>query len=76
VTWSYFARLRSMPAIVVLGFWFVLQFLNGVMAFGIGQVGGVAWFAHVGGFVIGLIAVKLFVPRGARTPAPRGGRYF
>ena len=71
VTWSYFARLRSLPAIVVLGFWFVLQFLNGVMAFGIGQVGGVAWFAHIGGFVIGLATVKLFVPRGARAPTPR-----
>lgn len=74
VTWSYFARLRTMPAIVVLGFWFVLQFLNGVMAFGIGQVGGVAWFAHIGGFVIGLATVKLFVPRGTRSPTPRFGR--
>ena len=71
VTWSYFARLRAMPAIVVLGFWFVLQFLNGVMAFGVGQLGGVAWFAHIGGFVIGLATVKLFVPRDASAPPPR-----
>ena len=70
VTWSFFARVRTLPAIVVLGFWFVLQFLNGALSFGVGQVGGVAWFAHIGGFLCGLLTVKLFVPRGSRPPEP------
>ena len=75
VTWSFFARIRTLPAIVVLGFWFVLQFLNSVLSFGVGQVGGVAVFAHIGGFLFGLLTVKLFVPRGMRPPEPRRTRY-
>jgi len=58
-----FARLAEVPAIIVLGFWFVLQLFNGVAAFGVAEMGGVAWFAHIGGFVAGLILVKLFARR-------------
>jgi len=75
VTWSIFVRIRTLPAIVVLGFWFVLQFLNGILSFGVGQVGGVAVFAHIGGFLFGMLTVKLFVPRGRRSPESRGRRY-
>jgi membrane associated rhomboid family serine protease len=57
---GYFARMAHLPALLVLGFWFVLQLFNGLMAFGVAQVGGVAWFAHVGGFVAGLLLVRLF----------------
>jgi membrane associated rhomboid family serine protease len=52
---GYFISVRALPAIVVLGLWFVLQLFNGVLSFGIGATGGVAWFAHIGGFVVGLI---------------------
>ncbi|MBM4458960.1 MAG: rhomboid family intramembrane serine protease [Chloroflexi bacterium] len=52
---GYFARVRALPAIVVLGLWFVLQLFNGVLSFGASETGGVAWFAHIGGFVAGLI---------------------
>lgn len=48
-----------LPAIIVLGFWFFLQ-LMGVMG---GAISNVAFFAHVGGFVVGLILIKLFQPR-------------
>jgi len=58
-----FVRLAEVPAIIVLGFWFVLQLFNGVAAFGIAEMGGVAWFAHIGGFLAGLILVKLFARR-------------
>ena len=58
---GYFARVAHLPALVVLGFWFVLQLFNGLMALGIAQLGGVAWFAHIGGFVAGLLLVRLFV---------------
>jgi len=58
---GYFARMAQLPALLVLGFWFVLQLFNGLLAFGMTQMGGVAWFAHVGGFVAGLLLVRLFV---------------
>lgn len=61
-----FARTANLPAILVLGFWFVLQLLNGVLSMSTFESGGVAWFAHIGGFVAGLILVWLF----ARRPRP------
>jgi len=57
---GYFARMAHLPALLVLGFWFVLQLFNGLLAFGMMQMGGVAWFAHIGGFVAGLLLVRLF----------------
>jgi membrane associated rhomboid family serine protease len=52
---GYFITTRRFPAIIVLGFWFVLQLFNGVLSFGVQQTGGTAWFAHIGGFVAGLV---------------------
>ncbi len=57
---GYFTRLIRVPALIVLGFWFVLQLFSGLLSFGMSQTGGVAWFAHIGGFVAGLLLVKLF----------------
>jgi len=57
---GYFVRMAQLPALLLLGFWFVLQLFNGLMSFGMTQTGGVAWFAHVGGFVAGLLLVRLF----------------
>jgi membrane associated rhomboid family serine protease len=57
---GYFARMAQLPALLVLGFWFVLQLFSGLMSFGMTQTGGVAWFAHIGGFVAGLVLVRLF----------------
>jgi len=50
-----FIRIVQFPAIVVLGFWFVLQLFNGLLSFGLAASGGVAWFAHIGGFVVGMV---------------------
>lgn len=62
-----FYRLLEVPAVLVLGFWFVLQLLNGAAALATVQMqmGGVAFFAHIGGFVVGLALVRLFRPRRA-----------
>ena len=60
---GFWMRLTMVPAIVVLGLWFVLQFFNGVLALGGPDVGGVAFWAHIGGFVAGMIIAKLFVPK-------------
>jgi membrane associated rhomboid family serine protease len=54
-----FTRTMYVPAGFVLGFWFVLQLLSGGMSLGQGG-GGVAWFAHVGGFVAGMALIGLF----------------
>ncbi len=49
-----FIFLIPIPAVFVLGYWFLLQFLGGVHALGAVSTGGVAWWAHVGGFLIGM----------------------
>jgi hypothetical protein len=62
---GYFSRLTTAPAFVFLGLWFILQLFEGVMSFGGADVGGVAFWAHVGGFVAGMVMVKL-MPTEAR----------
>ncbi|HXX17641.1 MAG TPA: rhomboid family intramembrane serine protease [Candidatus Eremiobacteraceae bacterium] len=51
----FFIFLIPIPALVVLGYWFVLQFLSGIGEFGASATGGVAWWAHIGGFLAGLV---------------------
>jgi len=55
-----FTRIVPVPAVVVLGFWIVVQVLNGVFSLAGPAGGGVAWFAHIGGFVTGLALIKVF----------------
>src|SRR5216684_5148064 len=50
-----FFFLIPIPAFVILGYWFLLQFLAGISALGAGASGGVAWWAHVGGFLLGML---------------------
>jgi membrane associated rhomboid family serine protease len=51
----YFIRIMDIPAIIFLGFWFVLQFFSGVASLGATEAGGVAFWAHVGGFIVGIV---------------------
>ncbi len=46
------------PAVIVLGLWFIYQIWNGISIPSVG--GGVAWFAHIGGFVAGLLLIRTF----------------
>ncbi|MCA9080276.1 MAG: rhomboid family intramembrane serine protease [Planctomycetaceae bacterium] len=48
------AQIVVLPAWIFLGFWFGMQFLQGTMSILSTQAGGVAWWAHIGGFVVGL----------------------
>ena len=67
----FFVTLVEIPAFVLLGIWFVLQFLPAVGQVAIPDVaggGGVAYFAHVGGFAFGLALVKLFTVRRPSLP--------
>jgi membrane associated rhomboid family serine protease len=45
------------PAYLMLGYWFFLQFFSGVASLGMTDQGGVAWWAHVGGFLLGAVLV-------------------
>ena len=56
---GFFVTSVALPAWVMLLYWLGIQFVSGLAAFG-GDVGGVAFWAHVGGFVAGLVLVKLF----------------
>ncbi len=58
----YFFHLVQVPAIVILGLWFLIQFLSGIMD--LSAMGGVAWFAHLGGFLTGALLVFAFKRRG------------
>ncbi|MBN1920990.1 MAG: rhomboid family intramembrane serine protease [Anaerolineae bacterium] len=51
----------ALPATLVLGGWFLIQFFNGLMTLNVvTQTGGVAWWAHIGGFVAGMLFLLLF----------------
>lgn len=67
---GYWIRLTYMPAFVLLGFWFVLQLFSGVASLGVPTGGGVAWFAHIGGFVAGLLVGMLLRGKARRRPWP------
>jgi membrane associated rhomboid family serine protease len=49
----------ALPAWVMLGYWFLIQFVSGLLT-SADEVGGVAFWAHVGGFVAGVVLIKLF----------------
>ena len=59
-----FVQVLEVPAIVFLGLWFVLQFFSGMLSAG-RTGGGVAWWAHIGGFVFGMAVGLLWARRGA-----------
>jgi membrane associated rhomboid family serine protease len=65
----------EVPAWLMLIYWFGLQFLSGVGSLGSynNSQGGTAFFAHVGGFVMGIILIYIM---GARKPFPYGDRYY
>jgi len=70
-----FLQFFELPAWVVIAEWFVLQLLNGVGSLGgSGATGGVAFFAHIGGFVAGLLLVKPLVKFPQLSPATSDSR--
>jgi membrane associated rhomboid family serine protease len=70
---GFYAELIQLPAVFFLGFWFVQQFLAGALSLAVRTAqggGGVAWWAHIGGFVAGLVLVWV-LQRPARRPPAR-----
>jgi len=70
VVFGFYVRTVEVPAMFILGFWFVLQFLNVLLAGGSG--GGIAWLAHVAGFVAGMLLIGFFKRKD--VPFGRGRR--
>ncbi len=68
----FFVQVVEIPAVFYLGFWFLSQLLNGTFALTVKtfQGGGVAWWAHIGGFLAGIVLVRLFVRRRRRRFYP------
>ena len=73
----FFITVRQLPAIFILGFWFILQLFVGVGSLGVRDaqdMGGVAYWAHIGGFVAGMALIGLFGgfrrPRQPQPPPP------
>jgi membrane associated rhomboid family serine protease len=60
-----------MPALIVLGFWIVIQFISQLGVSGAGQASGVAYMAHIGGFVAGVVLVFILAPGRKSQPAWR-----
>ena len=62
-----FVTTFEVPAVVMLVYWFFIQLVSGLGTVGYSQLseGGTAWFAHVGGFVAGVLLIYLMVPRPA-----------
>lgn len=65
----FFFPIVALPAMIVLGLWFIYQFFSGTLAIGTAS-GGVAWWAHIGGFAFGYVVMRLLggaTPRGSRA---------
>jgi membrane associated rhomboid family serine protease len=62
-----FFQVMALPAALVLGLWFVFQFFSGALSLAWTRAGGVAWWAHIGGFAFGFVAMKVLAAR--RRPA-------
>ncbi|MEW6108075.1 MAG: rhomboid family intramembrane serine protease [Nitrospirota bacterium] len=60
---GFFVQIVRIPALIVIGFWAIIQVVNGIITQGLMNQGGVAWFAHIGGFFAGLLTIKLWLLR-------------
>jgi len=64
VFFGFFVEIIKIPALIVIGFWAIIQVVNGILSQSLVAQGGVAWFAHVGGFLAGLSTIKILLPKG------------
>jgi len=69
----FFIRIVPVSALFVLGIWFFIQVFSGLGSLGASDAGGVAWFAHIGGFVAGMILVLVFGKKGRVRVYRRNG---
>jgi membrane associated rhomboid family serine protease len=62
-----FIQVVRIPAIIVLGYWILIQVLSGFAEFGSRTGGGIAWFAHIGGFIAGIVLIIILKKRRKRA---------
>jgi membrane associated rhomboid family serine protease len=74
---GFYVTRIAVPAYVMLGYWALLQLLGGVSSLTVLERGGVAFFAHLGGFIAGLVLIRFFASEDAlqRRPTPVAGYY-
>jgi membrane associated rhomboid family serine protease len=70
----FFIRLSVVPAFIIIIYWFIIQVISGAVSLGGMQTGGVAWFAHIGGFIAGIILI--YTMAGGTIRWLRRGRYY
>ncbi|MDO9376856.1 MAG: rhomboid family intramembrane serine protease [Bacteroidota bacterium] len=75
VTVFFIIMLFNVPAFIVLGLWILLQVANGTGYLGGSEASGIAYAAHIGGFIAGLVLVKRFLPK-EKIPVHRKSRFF
>ncbi|MFC1533309.1 rhomboid family intramembrane serine protease [Thermodesulfobacteriota bacterium] len=63
IIWFVFIQVIRIPAVLILGYWILIQILSGFAEFGVGSGSGIAWFAHVGGFIGGFILIIMMKRR-------------
>lgn len=70
-----FIQFIELPAVLLIAGWFLLQLLQGVLSLGVSAQGGIAFFAHIGGFVAGLALIRVLKPKPpSRIPVYRTWR--
>jgi membrane associated rhomboid family serine protease len=67
LVFGWFIRITLIPAALLIGFWFLVQLFNQVGAVAEVQAGGVAYAAHVGGFIFGAVTARIFETSGRRA---------
>lgn len=67
IFFGFFIDIIRIPALIVIGLWGVIQIMNGLISKGMMAQGGVAWFAHVGGFLFGLLTIRFWLPKRRRS---------
>ena len=73
---GFFITMVEIPAIMMLGYWFLLQIIGGIPALQ-GATGGVAFWAHIGGFLAGILLVPFFrVPERVAKHRAHVARYY
>ena len=60
----FFVDVIVLPALLWIGIWFLIQFVSALISINHLSMGGVAWFAHIGGFLTGVLLTRLFFMRG------------
>lgn len=63
IFFGFFIQVVKIPALIVIGFWAIIQVVNGILSQGLLPQSGVAWLAHIGGFLTGLLTIKIWLPK-------------